>query len=85
MPCGACSLGPTKQRDGLRGEPLAAPSETEAVRGRGADGDAGGVVEAERAGELRAHLVAERREPGLLADEDAVGVDELQPAARTRA
>src|SRR5436305_15014887 len=65
-----------EQRDGLRGEPLAAAGEAETVGRRRADVDPF-RLDAERAGEPIAHLTSPRGDPGLLPDQDAIGVDEL--------
>jgi len=66
-----------EQGDGLRGEPLAAAGETEPVRRRRPHVDQG-VRDSECVGETLAHHLPMRRDPRLLADHDAVGVDELE-------
>ena len=59
-------------------EALASAGEAEAVGRRRTDGDAVGR-HAERLGEAGLHPAADRRDVRALADEDAVGVHELEP------
>ena len=60
----------------MGGEPLAAAGEAQTVGCRGAHVD---LALADRPGEAPPHLLAVRRDPRLLADEHAIGVDEPPP------
>jgi A/G-specific adenine glycosylase len=71
---GLVSLPQLEQRDGLSGEALAPAGEAEAVRRRRAHGH--GSVPLESRGERSLHLVAERGDARLVADQHDVGVRE---------
>jgi len=71
----ACRLD---EGDGLSGESLAAAGKAELVGRRRADVDPLCVC-SDRFRQALAHLLPKRRDPWLLADQDAVCVDELPP------
>src|SRR5207249_1194202 len=80
---GPSAVPSTQQRHRLRSEPFAATGEAEAVGGRRPDGYAAGL-DAQGTGERRRHRVALRRDARLLADQQAVRVDELPAPAAHR-
>src|SRR5262245_4770623 len=77
--CRAMSAGASQKRDRLRGEAFAAAREAEAVGRRRAHGDAI-HLDAHRTREPSAHLDPHVGDPRTLADQDAVGVHELEAA-----
>src|SRR5579862_9945177 len=74
-----CRSAAPEQRDGVRGQALAATRVAEPVGRRRPDVDLAG---ADRLLEAAAHRLAVRGDPRLLADEHAVGVDELEARSR---
>ena len=68
---------PLQQRDGVRGDALTAAGEAEALLGRCLDAHARGG-NAQRAGDVAAHLIAVGRELGRLGENRRIEVDGLK-------